>query len=1286
MPAMLPARGYFMKMENGMRAGSMNETRRTPFREDKMANIDIKKISAQIKARKPIDDAIPAELRIEAAAAVIEQAGKAVAPHGANPRSTLKALVELETAAAVTKGAIILPWLALRALDLKPGEAVSGSETSNFIASAFIRCGGYVITDDEKERVSGILGDSGNRLDSTISARGRKAAWEKSGVLVSEGGRRLLASDITMSPQDILAAIEAIPTRHASASAAGAAASNWLTYSAISSENRPEDGDALFESYRPRRMTFDGAKPHPTPIVESAALASVVPPVPHYKPCLPMSLMTSGTLSDVQIETIVYAGQAHSSYLETNPSNPQKMAPRQGFLIGHGTGLGKGRCIAGILLDNWNQGRRRLVWMSERHRHIKDARRDWVALGGQASDIIDLSEIAIKDDVPAAAGILFVSYALARSGNAIRRRLDQIIDWFGMTSDGVIVFDEAQNLRNAIEKNVQYWGGRSQTSQQGEMALQLQDRLPNARVVYASATSASDISSMGFAVRLGLWGEHTAFKTNYMFFDAMESGGLNALELVARDLKATGLFLAANLTFDGIEYERLEFRLTPEERHVQDTLATVWSNLRKAIDRAKTTTGVDRLKPNTSKAKTVYNGIHYHIARARFFQALIAAFNARPVIESIKQDLANGHSAVIQMTNTFEANANRAIENCDSEDPADIAATPVDILLSFIENRFPVVKHHYVRTGHGVRILQPMTDSQGNYVLCPQAVADRDRLIAEVKALKIPEGPFEQIFAAFGSEAVAEVSGRSRRLVPGNKPGTRVLEERGSRSSENDILAFQSDQKRILIFSEAGGTGSSYHADKNCQNKRLRRHYLLQPGWRADIAIQGLGRSNRSNQEQPPQYLLVQSDLWAARRMISTVAAGMQALGAITRGQRHAASQDLFLEEDNLESEIATTAWSRFLTELAANRIPNMTLEQFAHETCLPVLSQNGRGLATTLPVVKRFLNAMSGMRCDQQEVFGNAYKSILDEVRVELVREGKYDRGIETISPDSLIKLDDQIIYRCPKTGAATRLLKMLRSDKVEALSYESVRRTAARRRGDTRFVKSAITNRVACLLFPYLPSYRAPKAEDEVVVMTPAGSRIRQRAQIFKDRWVPASSLEIENLWNAEMAEGLPEEEEEFHVVTGTLLPIWDKLPRDTATVYRMTTDDGEHILGRTVSETFAENLVKRVSGKGMDPDAALDAIEQGNIATLANGWRIEPYFSRTFHQDNMDVELHLPEEDVPHHTEELVGYGVNARFSSFENRMRFFLPRNAKARRECWKKIVKNRQIDEMAMLNA
>src|SRR3546814_2695728 len=95
-----------------------------------------------------------------------------------------------------------------------------------------------------------------------------------------------------------------------------------------------------------------------------------------------------------------------------------------------------------------------------------------------------------------------------------------------------------------------------------------------------------------------------------------------------------------------------------------------------------------------------------------------------------------------------------------------------------------------------------------------------------------------------------------------------------------------SGRKPILVFSEAGGTGRSYHADLDCPTARKRRiHFLLEPGWRADIAIQGLGRTHRTYQSMPPVFRPVTTNCKGERRFISTIARRLDMLGA--RSEEH---------------------------------------------------------------------------------------------------------------------------------------------------------------------------------------------------------------------------------------------------------------------------------------------------------------------------------------------------------------------------------------------------------------
>jgi predicted RNA methylase len=364
-----------------------------------------------------------------------------------------------------------------------------------------------------------------------------------------------------------------------------------LAYEALATPPAAGEQIGIYVPWRLARMAFTDANPHPDQLVESVAMSSILPPLPSYRPMLPPRAVSA--LSEAQLETVIYAGQAFARDL------PGRFVPNQagtlltpdtdghiyrlGFMVGDGTGVGKGQQIAACILDRWCRGQRRAIWISKSSALLEDARRDWSALGGMAIDIQPLDAFAFGTPITMDSGILFLTFATLRSQrDDAQSRLQQLLAWLGEDFDGVIAIDEAHELANAAGTDTQY--GTQKGSEQGLAGVRLQNLLPRACILYNSATGATDPANLCYTSRLGLWGQGSAFDTREAFMTAIGSGGIAAMEIVARDLKALGLYTARALTFCGVEYDPLEHKLTHDQIAVYDAYADAWALIHQNLD------------------------------------------------------------------------------------------------------------------------------------------------------------------------------------------------------------------------------------------------------------------------------------------------------------------------------------------------------------------------------------------------------------------------------------------------------------------------------------------------------------------------------------------------------------------------------------------------------------------------------------------------------------------------------------------------------------------------------
>ena len=977
--------------------------------------------------------------------------------------------------------------------------------------------------------------------------------------------------------------------------------------------------DAIYEEYGLQSIRIASSQTHPTKLVQSAAMASVAPPKPAYRPMLPANI--TDLLSDAQLETVIYAGEAHSDFLAgswtvdatcdlvqaARPDAENAVRFRRGFMLGDGTGAGKGRQSAGIILDNWLRGRRKAVWISKSDKLIEDAQRHWSALGMERLLVTPLSRFPQGRPITLSEGVLFATYATLRSDDRGEKvsRVRQIVEWLGSDFDGVIIFDESHAMANAA-------GGKGErgdvaASQQGRAGLRLQHVLANARVVYVSATGATTVHNLAYAQRLGLWGgEDFPFATRAEFVEAIEDGGVAAMEVLARDRRALGLYTARSLSYDGVEYELIEHALTDEQRRIYDAYASAFAVIHNHLDAAMQAANITG-SPDSGgatlnrQAKSAARSA-FESAKQRFFGHLLTSMKTPTLIRSIERDLNDGHAAVVQIVSTGEALMERRLAEVPTEEWNDIRIdiTPREYVLDYLAHSFPVQLYEPFTDGEGNLSSRPVY-RDGHPVESREAVARRDELIERLASLPPVPGALDQIVQRFGTDMVSEVTGRSRRIV---RKGKRfAVENRAPSANLAETAAFMDDLKRILVFSDAGGTGRSYHAELSAKNQRLRVHYLLEPGWKADAAIQGLGRTNRTNQAQPPLFRPIATNVKAEKRFLSTIARRLDTLGAITRGQRQTGGQGLFRPEDNLESSYARDALRQLYLLIVRGKVDGCSLGRFESATGLKLTDEGG--IKDELPPITTFLNRLLALTIELQGILFTAFEQLLDAKVAGAIASGVYDVGLETLTAESFVVAERTTIYTHPATGAQTRLLTITERRRNQPTLLD----TALGWLDDphARLLINARSGRAAVQV--PAPSIMLDDGEIErrVRLIRPMEQHHATLATMEDSHWQEADRGSFAAVWQREVAEVPAYTEGTIHMVSGLLLPVWKRLPNESTRVYRLQTDDGERIIGRRVSPAWALNAASTGTANLSSDDAYAALVDGHTILDLASGLQL-------------------------------------------------------------------------------
>ena len=491
--------------------------------------------------------------------------------------------------------------------------------------------------------------------------------------------------------------------------------------------------DVQFSDYQPLKLR--GGLAHPDPVVENASLSAVRPPDlgGDVLANLDASIIAQGKLSALQLESVACAAASRSfpgrraagKKIRGNrrrvpgsvdarpgsvdasraargfappdprtgtpraPPNPPRANPdrspryarqrfdmrlesgaRCGFFIGDGAGMGKGRQLAGIIAQHWNEGVERHLWVSVSNDLKFDAERDLRDLGCAHIPVIPLNKCdygTLKEKK----GVIFCTYSAliaARKGKKPQRRLDQILAWCGRASfGGCLLFDESHKAKNLFGGS-----GGGKPTKVGQAVMELQTSLPDARVVYCSATGASEPRHLGYMDRLGLWGgDACPFASFRSFLTEVDKRGVGMMELVAMHLKQRGALVCRALSFKNCTFELMDGIMNVHVEKVYDRAAELWDVLKRVMEEmlragelADPFAVSEEDLAEGKKARRGHGMLwrYFWGAHQRFFKDLCVASKVPAVIDVAKTALADGKCVVIGLQSTGEARTKDAIE------------------------------------------------------------------------------------------------------------------------------------------------------------------------------------------------------------------------------------------------------------------------------------------------------------------------------------------------------------------------------------------------------------------------------------------------------------------------------------------------------------------------------------------------------------------------------------------------------------------------------------------------
>ncbi len=231
-------------------------------------------------------------------------------------------------------------------------------------------------------------------------------------------------------------------------------------------------------------------------------------------------------------------------------------------------------------------------------------------------------------------------------------------------------------------------------------------------------------------------------------------------------------------------------------------------------------------------------------------------------------------------------------------------------------------------------------------------------------------------------------------------------------------------------------------------------------------------------------------------------------------------------------------------------------------------LTQEGGGLKEDLPPISQFLNRMLALRIDLQNRLFEVFEALLEDRVEAAIAAGIYEQGVETITAERMTVAERRTLYTHESAGAQTSLVTIERRQKTKILHLETALELAAGMNG--ALLVNAVSGRAAVAT-----SAPGQLDADGAVIVRRRLHRPKSRETIpaealAQSEWRSADLSSFRQAWQTELETIPPFTDDMIHLITGLLLPIWDRLGcgKHALRVYRLETNEGERLIGRVIA----------------------------------------------------------------------------------------------------------------------